>query len=239
MKIHLTSYGSGIPLVFFHGWGFDGQIWQSLVPYFIDSYQVFLVDLPGFGLTPMQEWNDFKENLLASLPEQFIVAGWSMGGLFATRLAIEEQNRIIKLINIASSPRFISDTEWPGVPREVFVAFYENLVRDISKTLQEFIQLQVNKKTLQLPAFSMPSKEGLDSGLRILDDWDLRRDLAELKIPTCFMFGRLDPITPVKTMNFMQSVYPDFKYVLFSKAAHMPFLSHTELFVDEFLEFIQ
>jgi pimeloyl-[acyl-carrier protein] methyl ester esterase len=238
MKIHITRYGSGLPLVFFHGWGFDSQIWQSLVPYFIEYCEIILVDLPGFGLSPMQDWCAFKKNLLAILPPKFILSGWSMGGLFATRLAVEEQDRIIKLINITSSPRFISDFEWPGVSKEVFVTFYQNLVQDVNKTLQDFINLQLNKKTFQLPSGSLPSKEGLEAGLEILDDWDLRGRLTELKIPTCFMFGRLDPITPVKTMYFMQSIYPDFKYVLFNKAAHMPFLSHTELFVNEFSEFI-
>lgn len=239
MNIHLTSYGSGVPLVFFHGWGFDSQIWQSLVPYFIDSYQVILVDLPGFGLSPMQDWNSFKQNILARLPHQFIIAGWSMGGLFATRLAIEEKERIIKLINITSSPRFISNGEWPGVPREVFVSFYQNLAQDVNRTLQDFISLQLHKRTVQLPVAVLPSKSGLESGLRVLDDWDLRTGLADLTLSTCFMFGRLDPITPVKTMNYMQTVYPKFHYVLFNKAAHMPFLSHTELFVDEFLRFIR
>ncbi len=239
MNINITSYGSGIPLVFFHGWGFDSQIWLSLIPYFSDSYQILLIDLPGFGLSPMQDWLSFKKDLLASLPPQFLMAGWSMGGLFATRLAIEEQERVIKLINITSSPRFIAEGEWPGVSREVFWHFYQNLSQDINKTLQDFINLQIGKRTFQLPAGVLPSKEGLESGLNILDDWDLRNDLATLTIPVCYMFGRLDPITPVKTMHFMQINYPGFQYVLFNKAAHMPFLSHTEFFVDELLRFIE
>ncbi|KTD50833.1 alpha/beta fold hydrolase [Legionella quateirensis] len=239
MTIHITSYGTGIPLVFFHGWGFDSQVWKFLIPYFEESYQLILVDLPGFGLSPLQDWNSFKSNLLSRLPPKFIVTGWSLGGLFATRLAIEEQERVIKLVNITSSPRFISDVEWPGVSREVFAHFYKNLSLDINKTLQEFVTLQLNKHKFEFNSGVLPSKSGLESGLKILDEWDLRPGLNSLNTPTCFMFGRLDPITPVRTMHYMQKIYPDFNYVLFNKAAHMPFLSHTDVFIEQFSGFIQ
>ncbi|HAT9609297.1 TPA: pimelyl-ACP methyl ester esterase, partial [Legionella pneumophila subsp. pneumophila] len=53
------------------------------------------------------------------------------------------------------------------------------------------------------------------------------------------LFGRLDPITPVKTMAIMEKNYPNFKYVLFNRAAHMPFLSHTDLFITIMDEFIK
>ncbi|CAM3012603.1 alpha/beta fold hydrolase [Legionella worsleiensis] len=239
MNLHITSYGTGIPLVFFHGWGFDSQIWHSLIPYLEQKYQILLVDLPGFGLSSIQDWHSFKRNLLTSLPPRFLLAGWSLGGLFATRLAIEEQHRIIKLVNITSSPRFIAEEMWPGVSKEVFARFYQNLSRDNNKTVQEFISLQLGKQKIELPQTTLSTQKGLESGLKILEEWDLRERLNSLQLPVCYMFGRLDPITPLKTMEHMRRIYPDFKYVVFHKAAHMPFLSHTDLFIDEFTGFIQ
>ncbi len=239
MNIHIKHFGTGIPVVFFHGWGFDQHIWSSLIPQLQDKYQLILVDLPGFGLTEMMDWLTFKEYLLEFLPDEFAVVGWSMGGLYATRLAIEEPNKVLYLLNITSSPRFIAETSWPGVAKEVFAHFYKNLSLDIDKTLKEFIALQVNKRTVQFSLGATPSREGLDYGLSILDEWDLREGIKGLIQPTCYMFGRLDPITPVKTMQAMQEHYPNFKYILFNKAAHMPFLSHTELFIKEVLEFIK
>ena len=68
MKVHLNYFGQGKPLVFFHGWGFNHQIWLSLVPLLKERYQLILVDLPGFGLTPAMEWPEFKMQLLDILP---------------------------------------------------------------------------------------------------------------------------------------------------------------------------
>jgi pimeloyl-[acyl-carrier protein] methyl ester esterase len=238
MNIHLTKYGQGIPLVFFHGWGFDSQIWLPLIPA-LPNYQMILVDLPGFGLTPMMDWKSFKEHLLTQLPAEFALAGWSLGGLYATRLAIEEPHRVKALLNITSVPRFISDTLWPAVAKDVFANFHNNLSKDITQTLNDFIALQVNKNKIRFDLGVFPSKEGLESGLDILASWDLRQGLHTLQVPVCFMFGRLDPITSIKTMNVMEIVYPDFKYVLFHRAAHMPFLSHTDLFITEITGFIK
>lgn len=239
MNVHLTSYGTGQPLVFFHGWGFDSQIWSSLIPFLKNTYQLFFVDLPGFGKTPLQDWIHFKSDLLSRLPEHFSVAGWSMGGLYATRLAIEESGRVLNLLNITSSPHFINDGTWPGVPKEVFIGFHHTLSHDYDKALRDFIALQTNRGKVQFSPPYKPSKEGLEQGLYLLEAWDLRMGLHELVIPVCFMFGRLDPITPVKTMMAMQKLYPDFDYILFDKAAHMPFLSHTELFIEKLSGFIR
>lgn len=239
MNLHLTSHGKGKPLVFFHGWGFDSQVWSPLIPLLQERYQLILVDLPGFGMTDMMDWELYKSKLLAQLPEQFIVAGWSLGGLYASRLAIEAPLRVSALINIASSPLFINKDSWPGVSQEVFRQFYKNLFDDAAATLKEFTLLQLNKKIIDFSLGRQPSLEGLASGLDILGTWDLRAGLKELQQPACFMFGRLDPITPLKIMHSMQLEYPHFEYVLFPRAAHMPFLSHMDLFISHLNEFIQ
>lgn len=239
MTIHLTRYGSGVPVVLFHGWGFDSQVWKPLMPCLQDHYQLICVDLPGFGLTPIMDWLAFKEKLLVQLPNQFAVVGWSMGGLYATRLSLEEPQCITHLLNICSSPCFLLDDNWPGVAQSVFTTFYQKLSLAPYATLTEFIQLQVSKSKIRLEPGYPPTQEGLALGLEILDTWDFRKELKEIKHPICYMFGKLDPIVPSKTMETMQMLYPDLNYVFFNRAAHMPFLSHIDLFVHELQEFIK
>lgn len=237
MNIHLKTYGQGKPLVFFHGWGFDSQIFINLVPALQSAYQVILVDLPGFGLTTLMDWTCFKEQLLKQLPQYFVLVGWSMGGLYATRLAIEASERVLALFNVASSPRFIEEVQWPGVSQTVFETFYTNLSNDFSKTLKDFVVLQAKKK-IEFELERIPSKKALEEGLILLNSWDLRPELATLKAPTAFLFGRLDPITSVKIMERMQHLYPNFNYYLFNKSAHMPFISHQEAFIETLKGFI-
>ncbi|KTD41229.1 alpha/beta fold hydrolase [Legionella parisiensis] len=241
MKINIHSYGKGFPLVFFHGWGFDCQIWLTLVPKLFEDYQLILVDLPGFGHSPVMDWESFKELLVEHLPDRFAIIGWSMGGLYAMRLAVEEPGRVDYLVNITSSPRFLNSDLWPGVSHDVFKKFYKNLLEEPHATLKEFLVLNGlsrNDNQFHLPD-KLPSQEGLELGLKILETWDLREKLKQFDKPSCFIFGRLDPIVPIKTMNFMKLSYPDFHYVLFKRAAHMPFLSHMDLFIEELRGFIK
>ena len=239
MNININNYGSGFPLIFFHGWGFDSQVWMPLVSQLMMNYRLILVDLPGFGQSSLMNWDLFKSQLLSQLPEQFAVVGWSMGGLYATRLALEEPERVNYLVNITSSPRFLLDNDWPGVSKKVFAGFYQKLTIDSRATLKEFIELQVCKSNLQPVLGHLPTIEGLVSGLEVLRTWDFREQLKHFDRPACYMFGRLDPIVPVKTMRAMQLMYPDFNYVFFNRAAHMPFLSHRDLFIEEIRGFIQ
>lgn len=238
MTVHLISYGQGAPVVFFHGWGFDSSVWAPIVSELQTKYTLILVDLPGFGKSPLKEWEQFKTSLLNTLPARFSLAGWSLGGLFATRLAIEAPERVVRLLNITSSPRFINEEKWPGIDGAVFEQFNHKLSTDLPKALRDFVALQSNNKLEDYTQNTQPSLQGLSSGLGILETWDLRKDLHTLSIPTCYLFGRLDPITPARTMKAMQRLYPQFNYLLFNKSAHMPFLSHTQEFIAEFTGFI-
>ena len=233
MSLHLSIHGQGKPLVLFHGWGFDAQIWSLLLPALTDSYQIYLVDLPGFGLTSLMDWETFKTALLQKLPPCFALAGWSMGGLLATKLAIEEPTRVTHLVNISSSPCFIREKNWPGVDPQMLRAFYHALTRDPLHTVQQFIQLQLQGQSLPLASVvgQSASLSGLLAGLDLLLNLDLRNDLVRLTMPVCYMFGRLDAIIPRMTLKKMQELYPNFEYILFSKAAHAPFLSHPEEFI--------
>lgn len=239
MNIHLRSFGKGKALVFFHGWGFDGSIWESVVPLLAENYQVFIVDLPGFGSSDLMDWSAFKTKLITYLPETFALIGWSMGGLFATRLALEEPNRVTHLLNCCSSPCFVARESWPGVPLIVFQNFYSNLAMDLQNTLNDFVSLQTNKMKVELKQLKLPTLHALQGGLAILEKWDLRPELSSLRAQTHYLFGRLDPITPVKTMEAMQLTYPEFEYTLFNKSAHMPFLSQSHEFINLIKETIR
>lgn len=238
MNINISSYGCGRPLVFFHGWGFDNQVWSFLVPILAEQYTLILVDLPGFGLTSMMDWDEFKTGLLNKLPQQFVLVGWSLGGLYATRLSIENPNRVTHLFNITSSPRFMVAPSWPGITKEALNFYYKNLAMNPAATLKEFITLQVNQIKVDFTPGFPPTDIGLHQGLDVLDSWDLRAALNDLSIPICYLFGRLDAIIPVKVMDTMKINYPNFNYILFRKSAHMPFLSEQKQFITALLEFI-
>ncbi|WED44298.1 alpha/beta fold hydrolase [Legionella cardiaca] len=239
MNLNIKIRGKGPALVFFHGWGFDHKIWLGLAQILENRYTLYLVDLPGFGLSSLMDWPQFKLLLLDKLPDHFAVIGWSLGGLYASKMAIESPERITHLINVASSPRFIKEKDWPGVEQRVFDGFLQNLLVDSQQTISDFVGLQLKNQTYEYNTHLLPERASLEAGLRILADWDLREPLRHFTKPTAYLFGRLDAITPRITMPVMQKIYPNFNFTMFNKAAHMPFLSHQNEFISTLEHFLE
>ena len=236
MTLHINIQGHGYPLVLFHGWGFDSQIWSDVIPQLQPHYTLYCVDLPGFGRTDLMEWGDFKRILLSQLPTQFAVLGWSLGGLYAMRLAIEEGERVSHLISVASSPHLLKKEDWPGIEPSVFDEFAIRLQKDSQQTIQDFIVLQARNYFSSIDTVSNGNNSGnspgLQLGLEVLMTWDFRELLVSYLKPGCFIFGRLDAIVPHQIVPIMQRNYPQFEYHLLKKSAHMPFLSHQDEFIQ-------
>ena len=233
-QLNLIKSGKGKALLLLHGFGFDHHIFNTLLPHLNQTYQVYQVDLPGFGETPFMAYEQFQSELLKELPNKIALLGWSMGGLFATRFALENPERVSSLINLASSPYFVEETNWPGIDAVLLDMFYLQIQLSPFKILQEFLALQMPKShTLPtLIGFSDASIRGLKSGLEILKTWDFRDELHHLTMPVAYLFGRLDRIVPINTIKTMQTRYPEFSYLQLQKAGHAPFLSHPKHCLD-------
>lgn len=234
-RLAIQIIGQGSPLVLFHGWGFDSQIWQTIVPDLLalpTPYQVYLVDLPGFGGSSQMDWDEFKHTLLSQVPMQFILCGWSLGGLFATRLAQEAPQRVKKLLQITSSPYFLQAPNWAGIAPAILDDFYHLFIKAPQLTRHQFVQTQLpSGEKSPIDDEQTVNIAGLEAGLSVLKHWDLRRSLAQLDMPVAYLFGRLDRIVSYKIRDNLQECYPHFHYTLFARAGHMPFLSHRAAFL--------
>jgi pimeloyl-[acyl-carrier protein] methyl ester esterase len=241
MSLHLEYHGitsagaNAKSLVCFHGWGFNARIWYPLLKDLQSNYQVYLVDLPGFGHSAEMAWEAFKTKLLTKLPPRFVLLAWSMGGLYASRLALEMPERIEHVINVCSSPYFIHcDQEgslWPGVKIPALEQFYQALLANPQQTLQDFIKLHAGAFKLDDLLSPLPRPSALLAGFEVLKQWDFRAQLIHLNMPLSYLFGRLDSIIPRDLLPVMRRHYPQFQYHCFKKAGHVPFLSQP----DEFL----
>ncbi|MDX2345484.1 MAG: alpha/beta fold hydrolase [Legionella sp.] len=231
---------TGQALLLLHGWGFDHHIWSDFLPRLNQHYQIYQIDLPGFGETPYMPWDQFKQQLFQQLPSQIALCGWSLGGLIATRLALEHPERCSHLINIASSPCFVALNHWPGIESSQLDLFYQQLESNPDQILEQFIALQMPKKlqsNINIPkTFNL---KGLKNGLNILKNWEFRKTLHTLNMPTAYLFGRLDRIVPASTITTMQTNYPDFNYMLIQKTGHMPFLTHPDICLNFMLKLTQ
>ena len=112
-KMHYLVGGSGRPLVLVHGLGSRGADWANLIPQFIDGgNRVYAVDLLGYGLSSQPKDESYSIADQASMVEGFLdsqhlpqvdLAGWSMGGWIAMRVALQQPERIRRLVLLDSA----------------------------------------------------------------------------------------------------------------------------------------
>lgn len=244
MSLWSDSRGSGPDLVLLHGWGMNAAVWESLLPSLRERYRVFRIELPGHGESPdpatgLQAW---AQACLEVAPERAFWLGWSLGGLVAQQVALSAPQRVGGLGLVTSTPSFVQRENWQhAMSAAVFQQFASALMQDPKGTLKRFLALQVqgvgNARTLMRALSAAqerrpaPSSQGLQSGLRILLQEDLRDRLEQLDLPVSWLFGARDTLVPAATASQISERMPSAHITVIEGAAHAPFLSHPQPFL--------
>jgi 2-hydroxy-6-oxonona-2,4-dienedioate hydrolase len=111
LPIRYLTAGTGPPLVLIHGAGDNALDWKWVLPALARTHRVYIPDLPGSpdSARPTADYSPafferFVANLLDALDiEGAVVAGNSLGGLIALRLALSEPARVTVLILVDSA----------------------------------------------------------------------------------------------------------------------------------------
>lgn len=241
-------------LVVLHGWGMHSLVWDDVMPALLERFQVTVIDLPGLGRSPIPggeyTLDYLVAHVLAVAPPQALWMGWSLGGMVAMRAAARFPQRVLALVTVASTPKFIADEHWPvAMKAEVLDAFFTLLQEDAEGTLIRFLSLQCKgsdtiKRDIRalkdLVYFhGIPSRNALVGGLRILQQVDLRDDLPSIQSPTLHVFGERDHLVPVGVSEAVARLQPQAQTAIIKGVAHIPFLSAPDLFMAACHDFFQ
>jgi len=235
-------------VVLLHGWGLNGAAWRPVAERLSGTMRLHVVDLPGFGHSPLPPGGEYSleaiaEALRPHIPPGAALIGWSLGGLVALQLANQLSPPPAGLMLVASNPMFMAAEDWPGIQPRVLDSFQQALQQDIGKTIERFLAIQAlgapnakqDIKRLkgwihQRPA---PHPDALSGGLEILRQADLRPQLDGLRVPLAGVFGRLDSLVPRSLHAELSERVPEGRFQLLADAAHAPFVSHADWFVEE------
>jgi pimeloyl-[acyl-carrier protein] methyl ester esterase len=120
------------------------------------------------------------------------------------------------------------------------------LIADWQTTMERFLNLQllgseyrktILKKLKPLFLKTAPDIDSLKKSLNLLLQNDLRYMLPFIDVPTMIMTGNQDKLITIKASEFMNKKLKFSKIKVFKGAAHLPFLSHTDDFMNTFQEF--
>ena len=257
------SIRTEIDLVFIHGWGMNQGIWEPFCQLFKEKisgltedvqFSIKCIDLPGFGTehaTRLANYNieTVSDWLAKKLTGPSIIIGWSMGGLVAQYLASTGEKSLLAHIQIASSPYFVEEQQWPGIKPAVLSIFAKQLKLDHEVLLRRFLALQnmglerpklsVNKMLSLITQYPASTVVALDQSLTLLHKTDLRNILGNSQIPCLRIYGRLDGLVSPKLVDKLNGLCIKSETSIIEKASHAPFLSHPEETYAAIASFLQ
>jgi len=235
MKLaHLEFGGAGIggaTVVLLHGFPLDARVWKDVAETLAGSTRVVLVDLPGFGRSPLggaASIDDYARELRAFLLPRgllpCVLGGLSMGGYVALayhRLFPAELRGLI-LVDSKAAPdapevkadrdRMVEVALGPGAPTVAKLMLPKMLspgaAPDVSRQLMDIM--------LTCPPATMAR-----ALLAMRDRPDYSPDLPRTRVPLLVICGEHDAITPPADGRALAATTPTGTFALIANAGHM------------------
>lgn len=232
------------PFVALHGWALNSAVFDSFEGDVAGRHLVAL-DLPGHGhrqnRTLGSDPKAIAQQLLASSPERAVWMGWSLGGMLALQCGLLCPQRVAGLVIIAASASFVQRPHWAaGMPLGKLKVMAESLQENSGKVVSDFLTLQVLATPNARPVLRNlkgalqrrggATHEALKNGLNLLENMDFSGQLAAIDIPVLVVFGNRDRLVSPESAKLLARCLPEGQALAVKGAAHVPFLSHRELF---------
>lgn len=266
INMHVNIQGEGEPVFLIHGSFSSLHTWESweaeLSPYFM----TISMDLPGHGLTGpddqkrygVEEYADLLFSLADNLGiDRFHVAGNSMGGAVALRMASEKPDRIstLNLVNSSGAPK---SSKMNSIPKHssssnapIFrLARHPIFSKILLKCTPKFVfKLNMNqvyfdsekiKDESMTRYYELMRREGnrratLD---RLTTEKSLDVDFKKISMPVLIIWGREDTWIPLTNGERLAAAIPKAKFKIFDQAGHVPMEEIPTETVVEYLSFL-
>jgi pimeloyl-ACP methyl ester carboxylesterase len=204
-KMHYLVGGSGRPLVLIHGLGSRAADWANLIPQLIDGgHRIYAVDLLGYGQSAQPRDAAYSISQQAAMVEGFLnsqhlqqvdLAGWSMGGWIAMRIALHQPERIRRLVLLDSAGLrfklgFDPSIFQPASPTDI--AALEELLVPHPRPLPRFLAVAMLRKGDRVGWVVRRSVQSMMTGEDLVDG-----KLGALTMPVLIGWGDQDRLIPL------------------------------------------
>ncbi len=228
-------------LLLLHPFPFDRRVWAPQVEELAQDVPVLTVDLPGFGESPpastasLDAWADQLDELVEMQigGRPVVVAGLSMGGYVALRLAERHPERLEGLI--LADTRAQADTPEGRTAREQAAAQVrsEGVGAIAEGLLEKLLSANAEPGLVQRAREIMleQSPEAVSTALLAMRDRPDSTDLlGKIAVPTLVMVGAEDVLTPPSDAEKMYCSIPRAWLVRIPGAGHLSNLEAPEEF---------
>jgi pimeloyl-ACP methyl ester carboxylesterase len=200
----------GIPIIFLHGLGANGDSWEMQSQYFAEQgYRTISPDTRGFGRSGFRDHSALIKQMAGDVAElmaflniaQATIVGISMGGVIALQFAVAYPNLVhgLVLTNTFAALRPTSPSTWLYFLQRMFLVHTIGIDKQadiVAKRIfpdpdQAWLQIELKKQILQA------NQQAYRASMRSLALFDIRGQLPGINTPTLVISGSLDTTVPM------------------------------------------
>jgi pimeloyl-ACP methyl ester carboxylesterase len=245
-KVNYVEMGpdSGQAILLVHGLSGAWQNWLENIPHFAREHRVVAFDLPGFGDSPMPDWElsveaygGFVHELCDALGiDTCTIVGNSMGGFVAAEATTENPARFEKLVLVSAAG--ISHARMRRQPAEVAARMGIAAAPLTLKLGENAIRRPRIRRIFFRGLFYAPErlrpellwecfhhatgKPGVLAAVRGLVGYDILDRLEEVEVPTLIVWGRNDHVVPPNDAIGYGRRLRNSRTVIFDRTGHVP-----------------
>jgi pimeloyl-ACP methyl ester carboxylesterase len=235
-ELAVVDHGEGHPLLLVHGFPLDHSMWKHQIADLSANYRVLAVDLPGFGVSQPLESpvsiRDYADALAVTLEQLQIdqpvtFCGLSMGGYIGWQFMKHHSEKLHSLI--ACNTRAANDDERTARGRRLMAA---QVVKDGSDSIASGMAMKIcgettfetNPDVINHVSSMIRStdSESIAAGQHAMAGREDATPLfGSIDVPTLFVAGMEDLVTPPDEMRVMADQVKGSRFVQIPHAGHL------------------
>jgi 3-oxoadipate enol-lactonase len=233
IHMRMVETGTGFPIVFIHGLGWDHHLWDLALDRYAPSFRVIVGDTRGHGgsdrpvgpYSIRQFADDWRGALDALGVERACLVGFSQGGMISMRLALDQPQRFPALILASTRCRVEPSPTESRVDRVAILreqgpeasarssaqlVFSKRFIEENTHYIETFI-----KKRVAFPV------EPLVAAMSAGRGFDVSEELGTFKGPSLVLAGSSDALTKPEYVRHVYECIKGSKFVMVEGAGHM------------------
>lgn len=237
-------------LVLIHGLGASAERWELVLPYFSKHFTVIVPDLIGFGQSdkPYADYTvEFFANFLRSFFQELkiqkaSIIGSSLGGQIAIEFVANNRDFVDKLILV--SPAGAMKESTPALDAYIMAALYpDETSAQNAFTMMTGADRNVSPEIVEsfVQRMRMPNAKYafMSTLLGLKNAPEITSYLQIITTRTLVIWGRKDPVIPVKYAEQFVKQIKDCRFYQMEKCGHTPYVEDPSGFVKVALEFLR
>jgi pimeloyl-ACP methyl ester carboxylesterase len=250
LPVHYEIFGEGLPLIFLHGFNENSNVWDLIIPNVSKHNQCIVIDLPGFGKSPLPANLTIKymADAVYRIIEELnllkpIVIGHSMGGYISLDL-VHIHPELLKGVGLFHSTTFADSDEKKDNRLKTIEFLDKNPVEAFFKVFIPGLFAPQNLKSelliLTENVVKQTHKESVIAGTKAMLERSDRTDvLKNSHIPWLFIAGQYDQLIPMEQISLQASYCNKAMFEILFNSGHIGMIEEPDKSSEIILNFAE